>query len=362
MERLHARRSRDSYVPLLAVISIPLLMTCCATRAGVAAQGVTSGIDLTRSLDGSGKGIDCFQDVTINGCRQRILIQSDDVTRNPILLFLHGGPGSSEMLWSHLYDRKLRRNFIYVNWDQRGAGFSYREDVDPAGVSEVQIHDDALALVRYLTGTFGKEKVFLLGHSFGSVIGMRLAADHPELFYAYIGAGQVIDGEYDRSVRITYDWLHETLVKAHDREGLARIEKGRFPYMDLIIKYGGHHDPSIDLARVMAGSPYYVDGYLDLLQKGKDFSAENVGRNPRLRGVPGRSVLDIPIPLYFFEGVNDHVIASAPDLVVEYCAKVRAPKAEIVWFKKSAHTMNVDEPMKFQDELVRILGETLPRD
>jgi pimeloyl-ACP methyl ester carboxylesterase len=307
--------------------------------------------------DASGKKLDYFQDITVNGCKERVLIQSDDVESNPILLFLHGGPGSSEMLWSHVYERELRQNFIFVNWDQRGAGYSYRDDVDPATVSEAQIYQDALTLTRYLMKTFKRNKIFLVGHSFGSVIGLQLAADHPELFYAYIGVGQVID--YSRSVPIAYKWLHDILEKANDKDGLARIEKGHFPYMDLVIKYGGHHSPSVDLNEIMKGSPYYSDGYLERLQKGKDFSAEKVGKNRKLRTVARNSVYDISIPLYFLEGVNDHVIATAPELVAEFCAKVKAPVKKVIWFEASAHTPNVDEPQKFQDELVNIMKECM---
>jgi pimeloyl-ACP methyl ester carboxylesterase len=259
------------------------------------------------------------------------------------------------MLWSHLYVEKLRREFIFVNWDQRGAGYSYRDGLDAGTVSEAQIYEDALALSRYLAKTFKKERIFLLGHSFGSVIGLQLAADHPELFYAYIGAGQVID--YRRSVEITYTWLHATLEKAGDEAGLERIERDRFPYIDLVIKYGGHHAQGIDFDEIVKASPYYSDGYLELLRKGKAFSAENVGRNQSLATVAKTSPSAASIPLYFFEGENDHVIACAPELVVEFCEKASAPIKRVVWFRNSAHVMNVEEPEKFQDELIKIKRE-----
>jgi pimeloyl-ACP methyl ester carboxylesterase len=194
----------------------------------------------------------------------------------------------------------------------------------------------------------------LLGHSFGSVLGIHLAADHPEYFYAYIGVGQVID--YDRSVAITYKWLHAALEKVNDVEGLKRIEADKFPYIDLVVKYGGHHRLSIDLDSLKKSSPYYYDGYLELDNKGKSFSQSNVDKNPKAFSSV-KSISKIDVPLYFFEGVNDHVIACAPGLVVEYCQNVKAPQKRIIWFKNSAHYMNVEEPDKFQDELIKILKE-----
>jgi pimeloyl-ACP methyl ester carboxylesterase len=91
-----------------------------------------------------------------------------------------------------------------------------------------------------------------------------------------------------------------------------------------------------------------------MAEKGRKFSEENVGKNPNPKSVFNKSIYEIGVPLYFFEGRNDHVIACAPELVVEYCRKVKAPVKEVVWFENSAHMVNVEEPEKFGDELIRI--------
>jgi pimeloyl-ACP methyl ester carboxylesterase len=298
--------------------------------------------------------IDSLFDLDINGCRQKILIQTND-RNNPVLLYLHGGPGSSALIFSHLYAEKLKEHFIFVNWDQRGTALSYYEDMDSLKVSEDQIRDDALTLIKYLLKTYHKKKIYLLGHSFGSVIGLQLVADHPGLFNAYIGVGQVIN--WDKSVAITYAWLHDTLVKAKDTAGLQRIETDHFPYIDLVVKYGGHHRLSIDLDSLKKTSPYYYEGYLQRAQHGRDFSQYHVGKNPNPKAATGKSESFINVPLYFFEGDHDHVIACAPELVAEYCRTVKAPRKEIIWFHHSAHYMNVEEPIKFQEELIKIAAE-----
>lgn len=316
----------------------------------------TSG-SLENKLDVSGKIIDNLYDVEINGCQQKILVQSNNVIDNPILLYLHGGPGSSMLMYSHLYSEKLKNNFIFVNWDQRGTAFSYHEGMDPTCISEDQIRDDTLELIKYLITAFHKKKVFLIGHSFGSVIGLQLVANHPELFYAYIGVGQVAY-DWDKTVAITYKWLHSKLEEANDVEGLKRIEKDKFPYIDLVIKYGGHHRLAIDLDSLKKTSPFYYEGYFDLAEKGKAFSEYNVGKNINFKAIFNKSIYDINVPLYFFEGRNDHVIACAPELVVEYCKAVKAPKKNIIWFENSAHLINIEEPIKFQNELIKVLEET----
>lgn len=312
-------------------------------------------VAFTNSIKGNQSGsfqkIDSLYDIAINGCPQKILVQSNDMNK-PVLLYLHGGPGSSAMIFSHLYSEKLKDNFIFVNWDQRGTAFSYHEGMDTIKISEDQIRDDALELTKYLLKTFHKQKIYLVGHSFGSVIGLQLVANHPEYFYAYIGVGQVIN--FNKSVVITFKWLHEKLENVNDTIGLKRIEKSKFPYIDLVIKYGGHHRLSLNIDSLKKTSPYYFDGYLELLEKGKTFSQYHVGKSPNPKAAFNKSIDTINVPLYFFEGVNDHVIACAPELVVEYCKNVKAPKKEIIWFQNSAHYINVEEPDKFQDELIRI--------
>ena len=299
--------------------------------------------------------VDSLYDITLNGCQQKILVQSNN-TDNPILLYLHGGPGSTIMLRSHVFSDRLKDHFIFVNWDQRGTALSYHEGMDTTMISEDQIREDALELINYLLAKYHQKKVFLIGHSFGSVIGLQLVANHPELFYAYIGVGQVAY-DWNKSVASSYNWLHNQLEKANDTIGLKRIEADKFPHIDLITKYGGHHRLSLDLDSMIRSSPYYFDGYLDLLKKGKEFSVKYMRKYPQKKTV-NKSIWEIGVSLYFFEGVNDHVIACAPELVVEYCKNVNAPKKEVVWFKKSAHYMCVEEPEKFQDELIKISKES----
>jgi pimeloyl-ACP methyl ester carboxylesterase len=110
------------------------------------------------------------------------------------------------------------------------------------------------------------------------------------------------------------------------------------------------------LDSVIIKSPYYFDGYLDILKKGKHFSAKYVGKNPKCFKQPDK-IKETSVPLYFFEGRNDHVIACAPELVVDYCKTIDAPVAKVIWFENSAHYIPVEEPNKFQNELIKILKE-----
>lgn len=336
---------------ICTVLFLPILLAGCVTGTVLETQNTVIG-------DGSvDNRIDSFEDVIINGCVEKISIQSDDIADSPLLLYLHGGPGSSMFMYSHVYNDKLRKNFIFVNWDQRGTAFSYHEGMTK-NISEDAIRDDTLELTKYLIKRFKKQKIYVLGHSFGSVIGLQLVANHPEYYFAYIGVGQVINYKYKESVEITYKWLHETLVKAGDYKNLERIEKDHFPYIDIVTMYGGHHNPAIDLDSLKKTSPYYFDGYFDLAKKSQAYTMECMAKNKNFKSIFNKPLSKIDVPLYFFEGVNDHVIACAPETVVEYCKTVRAPDVKIIWFENSAHMINVEEPEKFQEELIKVKQET----
>jgi pimeloyl-ACP methyl ester carboxylesterase len=238
-----------------------------------------------------------------------------------------------------------------VNWDQRGAGLSWHEGMDESKITEDQLVDDALELTRYLIETYKKDKIYIIGHSYGSIIGMRLASEHPELYHAYIGMGQVLD--WDRSVAYTKKWLTAEMKKADDQDGLKKLESSAVPDMDEVIKYGGHTHKTIDYNKIIMNSPYYFDGYIDLKNRARKLVQRNITKNRSTMSF--WDIEEFRIPIYFFEGRFDHVTACAPELVVEFCEKTEAPVKEIVWFEDSAHMPNLEEPVKFQQMIIEKL-------
>ncbi len=93
------------------------------------------------------------------------------------------------MPFAHISDRKLEEKFIVVHWDQRGAGKTYTKSTNPEDLKIEKYLSDTYELIKYLCNRFDKEKVFLLGHSWGSYLGITTAHLHPELLHAYIGIG-----------------------------------------------------------------------------------------------------------------------------------------------------------------------------
>ena len=138
------------------------------------------------------RGVESLERVTLGGIPQWILVRGWD-RHNPILLFLHGGPGFPETAVARLFSARLEKHFTVVHWDQRGAGKSYQFGEDRSSWTIQDYDDDTRALIELLLRRFGKERLFLVGHSWGTVLGMRTARDHPELLHAFVGIGQVVN-------------------------------------------------------------------------------------------------------------------------------------------------------------------------
>lgn len=138
-----------------------------------------------------------LEKVYIGGVKQWILIRGRSVN-NPVLLFLHGGPGSAEWPLVRDYNRSLEDHFIHVYWEQRGAGKSYSKNIGNMHID--QFISDTRELLQYLQKRVNREKVFLIGHSWGSLLGILTAEKYPELFHAYIGVGQFVSAKEQEEI------------------------------------------------------------------------------------------------------------------------------------------------------------------
>ena len=173
-------------------------------------------------------GLATLERVRIGDCDQWILERSEDVA-NPVVLFLHGGPGTSQLTSNRRNTRHLEKYFTVVNWDQRGAGKSYRAIGDAGRMNIDQFVADTRELTRYLLAKFGQERLILAGHSWGSVIAALTVSRYPELYHCYVGIGQVArmaEGE-----AASYRWTLEQARKHRDGRAIRALEQiGPPPY------------------------------------------------------------------------------------------------------------------------------------
>src|SRR5664279_4404728 len=188
--------------------------------------------------------------VFINGLYQKMIIRGRDSTK-PVLLYLHGGPGDPEFPFVLKFNPEIEDLFVVCYWDQRGAGLSYSKDIPPGTMTLAQFVEDAGKVSEYLIHKFKRKKIYLLGHSWGSMLGSFTAKKYPGYFYAFISVGQV--GDQVRSEKISYDFVLSRAKELKDKKAIRILEKiGSPPYSDpgvaldkmlierkYIIKYGG---------------------------------------------------------------------------------------------------------------------------
>ncbi len=308
--------------------------------------------------------IAALEKVELGGMEQWILIRGENED-NPVLLWLHGGPGAAQMPTARHFNGNLESEFIVVHWDQRGAGKSNPPCFDETTMTVNQYIEDTIELTIHLKERFDREKIYLLGHSWGTQIGILAAADNPEHYYAYIGMSQLVDPR--RAQELAYQWLLNKITNDSNGKDLEKLNRLGYPrYLDhadyvefagLIDKYDGNMDVGFgSLALVALQSPEYkFQDYYYWLQGATRGSGPMWEESQDF--ILFHSVTRIDIPVYFFSGAKDR---NTPlSLVEEYLSSLEAPAGkELVVFSNSAHTPFMAEPELFHRELIRVKGET----
>ncbi len=314
----------------------------------------------------SPNGVEELLAVPINGTRQWLSIRGAD-RRNPILLVLHGGPGSPTMPADYTFQNPWEDYFTVVEWDQRGAGKTYASN-DPKALASTmtveQMTSDTEDVVRYLQKTYGKQKIFLLGHSWGTVLGVELAQRHPEWLYAYLGVGQMVNMR--ESEKIGYEFALEQAREHHNSEAEKELlaiapypgDAGSITFARIgaqrkwLMYYGGltygRKDFSYD-GNAWELSPDYTQKDLDGVDDGSLYSLTHL-LGP-LEAVNFDSVTKFECPVFLFDGRHDY--ATSHELAAGWFKKIKAPEKEFVWFDNSAHMVMQEEPGRFLYYLVK---------
>lgn len=317
------------------------------------------------TLQGS---IASLEEINLGSQKQWILIRGTN-TMNPVILFLHGGPGTADMTLLRRYTSELQSHFIVVSWDQRGAGKSFRAADPSSGMNINQFISDARELSNILCHRFNQKKIFLAGHSWGSVLGILTIQRYPDLFQAYIGLGQIVN--MNENEKMSYDWTFEQAQKANDKRAIAKLtEIGKPPYTGnwqkkfmterrYLGKYGGE---------LYGGSKGAFPLYFSNLIRSTEYSiADKVNF---FRGIftsvrlitPELMTIDLEIsapvlrvPVYFALGRHDYEAVSI--LAEQYFEKLEAPVKDLIWFENSAHLPHIEENEKFNN---LIINKVLP--
>jgi proline iminopeptidase len=311
-------------------------------------------------------GINSLEPARIGGIDQWIEVRGQNVN-NPILLFIHGGPGIAFIPMAGTFQGPWEKYFTVVQWDQRGAGKTYAsndKELQHRTMNVAQMEQDTLDVVNYLRNRFHREKIFVLGHSWGSVLGLWLAHEHPELIYAYVGVGQVVNMQQNEDV--AYRDALQQAGKTHNERAIKDLESIA-PYpppnMDLrkglIARYweGELLGPPpgatafMNVRRLLTdlvSAPEYslVDDYSFV--RGQSLSLKILV--PQLAKVNLNQLgFDFRAPIFFFEGRRDPFCR--PSLVWDYSQAIKAPQKEFIWFDNAGHFPFFEEKQNFANEL-----------
>jgi pimeloyl-ACP methyl ester carboxylesterase len=311
-------------------------------------------------------GVERLEKVRIGGIDQWVSVRGTD-RRNPVLLYVHGGPGYVSIPMSWWFAHGLEEYFTVVQWDQRGAGKTYLLN-DPGKIAPTlttpTMISDVQEMAEWTRREFHKDRIFLLAHSYGSFLGLQVAQRHPEWLYAYIGVCQSINGPENE--RRGWRFAIDAAGRAGNSEAVRELESiapyaapGRaVPIKDLYIQrkwvgyYGGvmayrtNNSADSDLAQL---SPDYSDQEITHIWDGNMFSTPYL--LPDLVATDLSSIQKLAVPLILLEGRHDMNVNS--EIAAGWFQKVKAPEKHLIWFEHSGHMPMTEEPGKFLLSLVQ---------
>jgi pimeloyl-ACP methyl ester carboxylesterase len=300
--------------------------------------------------------------VTINGVEQGMFIKSKN-DKNPVLLYLHGG--MPDYFLTERYPTGLEDYFTVVWWEQRGSGISYRANIPSETMTLEQMTSDTLEMTKYLRNRFHKEKIYLMGHSGGTFIGIQAAARAPELYYAYIGMAQM--SNQLKSEKLAYDYMLQQFKANGNAKMVRKLEAAPVTMAGGVPDaYRALRDPAMHSLGI--GTTHDMDSvitgiFFPSLQS-RDYTfieKVNTWRAKASSGVAllwndmittdlSKEVIKFNIPVYFFSGIYDYTVNFT--LAKDYFEKLQAPVKGFYTFKQSAHSPIFEEPEKVRKILL----------
>jgi pimeloyl-ACP methyl ester carboxylesterase len=284
----------------------------------------------------SAKGVDEAMYVHLGGIEQWVTIRGED-RQNPVLLFVHGGPGDVTNPWSLAYFAAWEMRFTVVQWDERGAGRTLRK-TGPSIASTMTVDrmaQDGIELSEFVRKHLTKNRIVVVAHSFGSILGLRMVQARPDLFYAYVGTGQVADATKNYSV--AYAALLEKAQATGNQQAVDELRRiGPPPYAN-----GEGYQVQRKWSNRFEGADRFLYGTIGLTLVAPGGSVQDLydsldGQNlsserlvPQTRTFTSRDLgLEFRVPMFFFQGTEDFTSPTA--LARQYLGAIKAPLKKLV--------------------------------
>lgn len=300
-------------------------------------------------------------------------IRSQNV-ENPVVLFLHGGCGSPDRAQVLKYQSTLSEKFTLVCWDQRGSGLAYdKNEAKTLELTKEIYVNDAHNVVLYLKKRFNKDKIIIVGHSFGSVLGVWLAQEYPEDILYYVGIGQVVD--YVLNEQESYKATLDLAKQFNDKKSISKLEKIGAPVNGLYSDNQKEHNKRLMVQRSFLHKyggatfanrkPYWQELlFHELPIIKKEYSLREIGKyikgimyciNSPL-GATNPKFLDtckeLSVPVYLLLGKHD---LNCPSLIADkWFNELTAPDKKLIWFNESAHSPQWEESKIWNEEFIKL--------
>jgi len=311
------------------------------------------------------EGIDSLEKIILGGIEQWILIRGWDRS-NPVVLFLHGGPGAPLFTYARDIgvDARLEQHFVMVYWEQRGTGKAFSRSIPKNSMTIEQFVSDSYELSKMLKHRFGVSKIILVARSWGSLIGLMVVHQYPELFYSYVGIGQMIHPlendkiSYECAIKLAQDFGNQKAITELKKVGYPPygFEKLNIQRRWLTKVYRKLMAEKFNISRPshwkkLLSTPEYT--FMDILKMGfdPDFSARHLWNEEFYQINLFEQIPKIDVPVYFLAGRYDYFTPS--EIVEDYYQKLIAPNEKyLIWFKKSGHNPEREEADKFYDVMI----------
>jgi pimeloyl-ACP methyl ester carboxylesterase len=319
-------------------------------------------------------GIAQIKELTLGNYKQWVLIRGTDTLTHPVLLWLHGGPGASATALSRKYNEELEKHFTVVYWDQRGAGKSFTRDLPPQSIRVGQYIEDTHELVQYLKIRFNQEKILLIGHSWGSRLGMYMIHKYPQDFSAFVGIGQEV-AEFEGESQ-SYQYTLQKALETRNQKALKDLQESGPPIEGSVELYKNGFWGVVNQKKwllKLGGERYnkttYTDWIFDIWFS-REYSLGDLFRWAKASASTAGTILadpdfhhynfiknipEVQVPVYFISGKYDY---NTPWPLVEHYHKfLKAPYKQFLLFEKSGHSPAFEEPEKFNNFIISELGK-----
>lgn len=285
--------------------------------------------------------IDTTEVIQVGGIKQVVTIQGED-RLNPLFLFITGGPGSEGIYDENkTYLDELKKYFVVVAWDQRNCGQTLKLNPSPVKLTVKLYENDTHELVTALLKQFHQKKMFIMGWSWGTVLGFFMADKYPDLLYAYIAVSPAVN-QWE-SERMSLKELKQKAAQQKNIQATNELEKVKIPFENGLQNYYDRKWMSIFNGETIEDTTEFKKYFTENSQMTELFKEANY-INLMV------SLPKVNCPVYFFVGRKDH---QTNCLISEkYYKQLIAPQKGLFWFENSGHLIPVTEPQLLQKDVI----------